>query len=120
MKKKPRKLRRRKFLGGLTAAALVAATAPLLSCGSKNGQPVPMGGATVTVYRFQTLKSDSCNACSKHQHYKVFLDAATADANRAHNGCNCRVVAQQMPSSSYDSIASYALGGVIDLRAIYV
>jgi len=120
-----RKIRRRKFLEGLAAAGVVAAVAPLVSCGGDDIHSLPEAsqtgsGSTVTVYRFQTLKSDRCNACRNHQHYKVYLDPSVADLNRAHSGCNCRIVAQQVTQAYYDSIAPYVIGGAVDLRAVYV
>ncbi len=118
--KRIRKIKRRKLLEGLTAAGIVAAVAPMLSCGSDSEAPPAADEPTVTVYRFQTLKSDRCNACKNHQHYKVFLDPATADVTRAHPGCNCRIVEQQMPLAYYESIEPYLLGNAVDLRAVYV
>lgn len=120
-----KKIRRREFLEGLAAAGVVVAAVPLVSCGGDDIHSLPEAsrvdsGSGVTVYRFQTLKSDRCNACRNHQHYKVFLDPSVADLNRAHSGCNCRIVAQQVTQAYYDTIAPYVIGGAVDLRAVYV
>jgi hypothetical protein len=110
---------RRSFLQGVTAAGVVVATAPLLGCGDGTAISIPIGGSS-TVYRFQTLKSDRCTACRNHQHYKVFLDAATADASRAHAGCNCRIVAQRVTLQYLEGLSPYVVGGAVDLRAVYL
>ena len=114
-------LKRRKFLEGMTVAGVVAVTAPLMSCSQgEQEKDAETQNQTVTVYRFQARKARKCNACQKHQHYKVFLDAVVAGQNRAHPGCNCRIVAQQMSLEYWDTISPFVLNGVIDLRAIFV
>lgn len=120
-RRRKRLLKRRTVLKGITALGVLSAAAPLVSCGTSDPGPGDEGASTqsVTVYRFQTRKDNSCTACRNHQHYKVFVDEATAARTRAHPGCNCAVVPQQMPQDYWDSIAAYEVGGVIDLRRVF-
>jgi len=118
MKKKSRhSLKRRKFIKGMTTLGIVAAVAPLYSCASGGS-----GGddtKTQTVYRFQTRKkTTTCTACRNHQHYKVFLSEAAAAQNRAHPGCKCRIVEQQVTEAYASDISAYEKNGVIDLRQV--
>ena len=76
----------------MTVLGVVTVTAPVFSCREEEQgieaaltqtQPQPQTQPQ-SVYRFQTRKARTCNACRMHQHYKVFLSEATADQNRAH------------------------------------
>lgn len=127
-------LKRRTVLKGMAAVGAVSLAAPLVACGDRTVPPpagsddvAPEVGGTdeppppqlVTVFRFQTRKGNTCAACRNHQHYKVFVDEATADQTRAHPGCNCAIVAQRMPQDYWEAIADYAIDGAVDLRAVY-
>lgn len=109
-------LRRRRFIKGLTTASVLAATAPLFSCADSGGSD---GSDTITVYRFQTRTTQTCNACRNHQHYKVFADEDVANRTRAHAGCNCRIVPQEVTGDYWDTIAAFERDGVVDLRAVF-
>lgn len=114
-------LKRRKFIEGITALGVVAMAGPLASCGQEEVQisEAVSQGDNNTVYRLQTRKTRSSNACRKHQRYKVFLDHAAADNNRAHPGCNCRIVTQQVTEEYLTEITPFALDGVIELRYVF-
>ena len=118
-RRRKRLLKRRTVLKGMTALGVLSATAPLMSCGPADSGDAGSSTQSVTVYRFQTRKGNSCVACRNHQHYKVFVDAATADGTRAHPGCNCAIVPQQMSQAYWDSIAPYQVDGVIELRQVF-
>lgn len=109
---------RRSFLKGLTAVGFITATGSLFGCGD-DAPLVQSQGDTVTVHRFQTRSSRTCNACKNHQHYKVFIDEATADLNRAHPGCNCRIVTQTMSIEYWQELVPFVQDGAVDLRAIF-
>lgn len=114
-------LKRRKFIKGMTALGIVTVVAPLSSCGDgaeEEAQPLEETQAQ-TVYRLQSRKIRSCNACQKHHRYKVFLDQTAADQNRAHLGCKCGIVTQQVAVSYFDEIQPFELNGVIDLRTVF-
>ena len=51
---------------------------------------------TKTVYRLSTHKLRVCNACKAHGANKVFLTRKTADKHRSHDGCNCKIVKQEI------------------------
>ena len=118
-------IKRRKFIKSMTALGVVSATAPLSSYGQNReaGQAHADKGMAMarkfTVYRFQTRKMRACNACKQHHRYKVFLDHDAADQNRAHQGCHCRIVTQQVSALYLRDIRHYAWNGVIDLREVY-
>ncbi len=119
-------LSRRGFIEGMAALGLSAFVLPLISCGGGSGSQSGSGaggvGSTTSpyqVYRFQTRGTHVCTACRKHAHYKVFLDAETADRNRAHGGCNCRIVTQPITAEYWAMLAPYEQGGAIELRQIY-
>lgn len=71
------------------------------------------------VFRLQTRRHHSCNACKQHHKFTVFRTQALADANRAHAGCNCPVVSYKMPIRRWRKLLGpkgLAPGGVVDLR----
>ncbi len=107
-------IKRRKFIEGMTALGVATTVVPLSSCGQETSADVQ-----TTVYRFQTRKARTCNACKKHQHYKVFLSQEAANQNRAHPGCNCRIVEQQISEEYSTSITPSEQNGVIDLRSVF-
>lgn len=120
-------LKRRKFLEWMAALGVSISALPLFSCaGDSPGEQAEEEVTTVdntasqtqTVFRFQTRKARTCNACRMHARYKVFLDETTADNNRAHSGCNCRIVTQEVAEEYYDNITSFEVNGVIDLRYV--
>ena len=108
-------LKRRAFIEWITRLGVVTALAPLFSC-SSGGQESSAEPEPPTVYRFQTKNARVCNACKMHQHYKVFLNETSADQNRAHPGCNCRIVTQEITQAYSDAITPFEQNGVIDLR----
>lgn len=119
-------LNRRRFIKGMSALGLTALVTPLMSCGGGSGAQSSSGSGGIDttvypfqVYRFQTRGTHVCSACRNHARYKVFLDAATADQNRAHGGCNCRIVVQPITAAYWQSIAPYEQAGAIELRQIY-
>jgi hypothetical protein len=71
------------------------------------------------VFRLQTRRHHSCNACKQHHKFNVFRTQALADANRAHPGCNCPIVSYKMPIRRWKKLLGpkgLAPGGVADLR----
>ena len=111
-------LKRRKFIKGVTALGIVTALAPLSSCGTGEEQ-APQEDPVPTVYRFQTRKSRACKYCRTHHRYLVFLDQTAADQNRAHPGCNCKIVTQKVTEAYYNEVNALQTNGVVDLRTAF-
>lgn len=114
--KSKKTLSRREFIEKMTALGVATAVIPIYACGESSKNKA----ATDTVYRLKTRETKSCNACQKHQRYKVFLNYTAADNNRAHPGCNCPIVTQQIPSAYLQDIKKFEFegSGVIDLRFV--
>lgn len=112
-----RAISRRTLMKGVAAAGAASITAALISCGGGGGGA--KGQQSVTLYRFQTRNARTCQACKNHSHYKVFVSKAAAQHHRAHTGCNCKIVTQQVTSEYWEFVSSYETNGVVDLRAIY-
>lgn len=74
---------------------------------------------TETVYRFQTRKARTCKACKNHSRYKVFMTHDAADQNRAHPGCNCRIVEQMVTKTYLGTLTPHATSGVVELRSAF-
>ena len=53
------------------------------------------------VYHTSARKRRACNACKKHALNKIFSSRETADACRAHPGCNCGIVAEKINWRNY-------------------
>jgi hypothetical protein len=85
-------LSRRQFLtrGFALAGAAGVAVTPLATFAASDDSS---GGRVKTWYALETTRDDIDRACRNHAANKLFADPATADLNRAHAGCNCRVVA---------------------------
>jgi hypothetical protein len=94
----------------LTAAGAEAASIP--------GFP-PLTGLA-TVYRLNPVargtkarRNVCCTACHLHAQNKYFASAEAANALRAHRGCDCAIIAEQIPMGTYQKmfLPIAALGG---------
>jgi hypothetical protein len=47
----------------------------------------------------------ACNACKRHAEHRAFRSQEAADANRAHLGCHCEIVAR--PSHRGELVAHF-------------
>jgi hypothetical protein len=65
------------------------------------------GASKGVIYHTSTRKRKSCHACKNHATNKIFAARKTADMNRAHPGCNCRIVKEEIDWSNY--IAAFGL-----------
>jgi hypothetical protein len=111
---------RRAVLRGVAAlGAAAAASLVPVDVEARHGHPKkkkhPRPRATVLVFRFQTRNTQACNACQKHRRYKVFRSHAVADANRAHKGCHCPVVRQEVSKREFHRLFRHG-AEVADLR----
>jgi hypothetical protein len=48
------------------------------------------------IYHTSTRKRKSCNACKSHASNKIFVSREAADTLRAHRGCNCGIVKEEI------------------------
>jgi len=48
------------------------------------------------IYHTSTRKRKSCNACKSHAVNKIFASREAADILRAHRGCNCGIVKEEI------------------------
>lgn len=51
----------------------------------------------VRVFRLSTHGQRTCHACRAHGANRFYLTPQAADEDRAHPGCNCRIVSQPLP-----------------------
>ena len=108
------RLTRRNLL--VRGAALAGAAALPAACGGKSSSPspTPNGAAAagrMTAYRLDPVDAKckrtksggrcACGACYAHSRNKLFPTPEAADHNRAHRGCNCRIVAQRLPAGQW-------------------
>ena len=73
-----------------------------------------------TVYRLSTHGRHACNACKGHGANRYYRQPTYADADRAHVGCNCPIVTQQIANGLYQKWFRLPHGGlapVFDIRS---
>jgi hypothetical protein len=69
-----------------------------------------------TAYRLSTHRMRACSACKGTAANRFYVSADAANKGRAHLGCNCRILAEDLPKSTW---VCYFRGGrrkVYDLR----
>jgi hypothetical protein len=81
---------RRSVLRGLVLLGGVAFLAPkaLFSLRAR--------AAGTPAFRLSTRGQDACNACKAHAAHRYYETKADADADRAHKGCNCKIVEHKL------------------------
>jgi hypothetical protein len=91
----------RRGLLGRGAAGLAALAFPGLASARK------VGAKTAAVFRLDPRSErcggglGSCAACAAHDAYSLFPSTKAANGNRAHNGCDCCVVAGTLHYGTY-------------------
>ena len=65
---------------------------------------------TRTVYRLSSHGRRVCSACKANDAHRFYLNADSANKGRAHLGCNCGIVTQNLPSRIW---ACYFRGGKV-------
>jgi hypothetical protein len=55
-----------------------------------------IGSSQGVIYHTSTRKRKSCNACKSHAVNKIFVSREMANISRAHHGCNCGIVKEQI------------------------
>jgi hypothetical protein len=98
---------RRGFLAGLGALGLVAVAGGVVLARSGDdadrlqAKSLPAGIQIGLVYRLSTRGSRACTACKRHGANRFYRLKGLADADRAHPGCNCRILPQRVPDDLY-------------------
>lgn len=93
--------------GGLLGMALVGA----LIAGAPGGKAMPVvipprdRQEPERLYRFEPA-DDACSACKSHAEHRAYRSQEAADADRAHPGCHCEIVAR--PSQRAEVVAHFA------------
>jgi TAT (twin-arginine translocation) pathway-exported protein len=89
-----RPISRRTFLRGAGAAGAGTAIASTL--------PGGVAGAALVrfrpVYRRSHEGEQACAACDGHDRHRYYREAMYARRDKPHRGCNCDVIAQQLPA----------------------
>jgi hypothetical protein len=93
--------------GAVAAAAMVGLT--------RTAEASEREAYGVIVYRLRTRGTKACNACKLHHRYTIFLTRAIADGNRAHVGCNCPIVFQEIPKRRFQRLFPPGSDGVAHL-----
>jgi hypothetical protein len=52
----------------------------------------------VSAFRLSTHGHRTCGACKAHGANRFYRTREAADGDRAHAGCNCRIVTQPIPT----------------------
>ena len=102
---------RRTFLLQLAALGLVAAL-PVRALGAERRRKKK----TKVVFRLSTHGRRCCKACKGHAANRFYRTRRAADRDRAHVGCNCKIVEQTIARE----LAKQRFGGrrkVFDLRS---
>jgi len=85
-------LTRKRFVAG--AAALGAASVPAIARGAL------AASKTQPVYKL-VRNGHTCKACLAHDSNSLFASAKAANGNRAHVGCNCKIVGGSLDYGTY-------------------
>jgi len=98
-------MNRRSFLR--SAAATLGATAALTIPGIREASADPKRRLR-TAYRLSSHGLRVCSACKDLDANRFFISGDAANKGRAHLGCNCRIVTQQIAAGTW---ACYFRGG---------
>ena len=92
--------------------------------GGRRSPPVPAAVAAATkkktVYRLSTHGTHGCDACKGHGANQYYRLPIYADQDRAHGGCNCRIVTQRVSNGLFQKWFRLPHGGlspVFDVRS---
>lgn len=106
----------RRVLIGSGAAGVGALLVPRVgSAEALKGTPADSRSArSKTAYRLSTRGRAVCNACKAHAANRFYATWDAAEGDRAHTGCNCRIVTQSLRNGRW--VQYFASGDVYDLR----
>jgi hypothetical protein len=69
-----------------------------------------------TAYRLSTHGRRECSACKIHAANRFYISADVANIDRAHRGCNCGIVTQDLVQSLWACFFRRGKAKVYDLR----
>lgn len=107
-------IKRRVFLKLLAVAGLAGPAAMSSGCGSSGSGSSSDDGSKAVAYKLSRRGQEACKACRSHAENRLFLTRDSADGNRAHAGCNCRIKPVWIPRERH--IQYFAEGSVYDRR----
>jgi len=88
----------RRALGKLAAGAVVAGATlrHVIDVAARSLESEPKTFTMYAFYPMENGKLAACGACASHAENKRFATREAAEANRAHPGCNCAMLAIPM------------------------
>jgi hypothetical protein len=92
------RLDRRAFLR--RAAAGIGASA-VMSIPAVRSAEAAILRKTRTAYRLSSHGRRACSACKAHDAHRFYRSADAANNDRAHLGCNCGIVTQDLPNATW-------------------
>jgi hypothetical protein len=92
------RLARRSFLGRLLTGLGASA---VLSVPGMRGASAALLPKTRTAYRLSSHGRRVCSACKANDANRFYRTSQAADQGRAHLGCNCGIVTQQLQKSTW-------------------
>jgi len=66
-----------------------------------SGKVAVIGREQSVIYHTSTRKRRSCGACKSHALNRMYFSRPAADGDRAHPGCNCRIVEERIGWQNY-------------------
>jgi len=107
-----RPVTRRRFLRdtGLSLGAAALASIPGTALAGKSMRKV---------YRLSNRGRVSCNACRAHDANRFYFNRPSAEGDRAHAGCTCKVLKQWIPKATHEAYFGHGheKRKVFDLRS---
>lgn len=91
---------RRAFLRWVGTGGAVGAVATLVP-GAAAAAPRDVGATQRTAYRLSTRGQRACGACRNHAANRYYRTLSALGKDRAHVGCNCRLVTQPLHVGTY-------------------
>jgi len=110
----PARLARRAFLR--KAATGLGASVVLSIPGVGPAAAAATQKKTKSSYRLSSHGLRTCSACKGTAANRFYISADDANKGRAHLGCNCRIVTQELPKSTWSCYFRGGKARVYDLR----
>jgi hypothetical protein len=83
---------------------MAGAAAALAHVTGGTAQTLPVKPTAFTVYSFYPMDQDGtphCRACLSHAEHKRFATLEAAQSNRAHPGCDCSILMNEVSADDY-------------------
>ena len=109
----PRSLDRRSFL---RKAATGLGASAVLSLSGIGSAASAASKKVKTAYRLSTHRMRACSACKGTAANRFYVSADAANKGRAHLGCNCGIVTQELKFRTWACYFRHGKSGVYDRR----